>query len=85
MAKKLVALRLGQESLDELNYLALLTGQSQAAAAAEWIHLAAEAVKAQALADNPGMRDDQEFLMNGGSIISVEEQRAIQRVRRTLK
>lgn len=48
-------------------------------------HRVAEAVKAQALADNPGMREDQEFLINGGTMISVDEQRAMVALRKTLQ
>lgn len=86
MSTKMTGLRLPEETLRELYFLGVLGGQaSQAKVVTEWIHLAAAAVKAQALADNPGMRDDKEFLMNGGIMISVEEQRAIAALRKTLR
>jgi hypothetical protein len=86
MSTKMTGLRLSENTLREIYFLGVLGGQaSQAKVVTEWIHLAAEAVKAQALADNPGMRDDKEFLINGGTIISVEEQRAIAALRKTLR
>ena len=86
MASKVTSIRLPEQTIDELYFLGVLEGgSSQAKTITEWIHRVAEAVKAQALADNPGMQDDPEFLMNGGTIISVEEQRAAQKVREALK
>jgi len=85
MAAKVTSIRLPEDTIRELYFLGLLDGgSSQAKVITDWIHRVAEAVKAQALADNPGMTDDAEFLMNGGSIISVEEQRAINKVREAL-
>ena len=86
MASKVTSIRLPEQTIDELYFLGVLDGgSSQAKTITDWIHRIAEAVKAQALADNPGMQDDSEFLMNGGTIISVEEQRAAQKVKESLK
>ena len=86
MASKVTSIRLPEQTLNELYFLGVLDGGStQAKTITEWIHRIAEAVKAQALADNPGMQDDPEFLMNGGTLISVEEQRAAQKVKESLK
>jgi hypothetical protein len=86
MSTKMTGLRLPDDTIREIYFLGVLGGQtSQAKTVTEWIHTVAEAVKAHALADNPGMRDDREFLMNGGTIISVEEQRAMAALRKTLQ
>lgn len=86
MANKMTSLRLPDDTVHELYFLGVLGGQaSQAKVVTDWIHRVAEAVKAQALADNPSLAEDKEFLLNGGTIISVEEQRAIQKVRGMLK
>jgi hypothetical protein len=86
MATKMTGLRLSEDTIREIYFLGVLGGQtSQAKTVAEWIHTVAAAVKAQALAMNPGTRDDKEFLMNGGTIISVEEQRAMAALRKTLR
>lgn len=86
MRTKMTGLRLPEDTLRELYFLGVLGGQaSQAKVVIEWIHRVAAAVKAHALADNPGMRADPEFLLNGGTLISVEEQRAITALRNTLR
>ena len=86
MASKVTSIRLPEDTIRELYFLGVLDGgASQAKTIADWIHRIAEAVKAQALADNPSLAEDKEFLLNGGTIISVEEQRALQKVREALR
>lgn len=82
---KATSKRLSEDTIRELYFLGLLDGGSKAKVITEWIHRVAEAVKAQAMTDNPGLTDDPEFPMNGGLIISREEQRALQKVRGALK
>jgi hypothetical protein len=85
MARKVTSIRLSEQTVTELYFLGVLEGgHSQAHTIADWIHRIAAAVKVQALADNPGLTDDPEFLMNGGTLISVEEQRALHKVRARL-
>lgn len=85
-ATKVTSIRLPEETVNELYFLGLLDGgSSQAKTITDWIHRVAEAVKAQALTMNPAMAGDKEVLLNGGTIISVEEQRAVQKVREALK
>jgi len=85
MVRKVTSIRLSEQTVTELYFLGVLEGgHSQAHTIADWIHRIAEAVKGQALTDNPGLINDPEFLMNGGTLISVEEQRALHTVRTRL-
>ncbi len=85
MATKVTSIRLSDQTVTELYFLGVLAGgHSQAQTISDWIHRIAEAVKAQARADNPGLTDDPDFLMNGGTLLSVEEQRALHTVRARL-
>lgn len=79
MATKQTTMRLGQDTLDRLDYLAKLTGQSQVgvvqelvAGATNWI---LEWASAHGLAEKP------ELLYRGGTILSVEEQQAVHQLR----
>lgn len=86
MAAKVTSIRLSEQTLNELYFLGVLDGGStQAKTITEWIHRIAEAVKAQARADNPGLTDDKDFLLNGGTMISLEEQKAVKKIREALK
>lgn len=81
----MVGLRLSDETVRELYFLGVLGGQaSPAKVVTEWIHLAAEAVKAKALAMNPALAEDQDVLLNHGTILSREEQWAFRAVREAL-
>lgn len=85
MVRKVTSLRLSEQTVTELYFLGVLDGgSSQAKTITDWIHRIAAAVKAQALADNPRLAADPEFLTNGGTLISVEEQRALHTVRARL-
>ena len=80
-----ISLRVGQMTLDNLNYLGFLTRQSQAHMVAEWINTLADTVRTMAEQANLALRDDPQFLKNGGTIISLEEQQAVAAIGRTLR
>ena len=85
MATKQVSLRLGDTTIDQLNYLGFLMQQSQARIVADWIADIAHTIRTMAENQNPALREDPEFLCNGGTIISVEEQQAVAALRKTLQ
>ncbi len=84
MPTKQVTLRLGESALDALDYLCLIAHKSQAALVADFILTAYQAVQTEAGALNSSLADDPDLFMNGGTIVSVEEQKAFQTIRRRL-
>lgn len=84
MPTKQVTLRLGDTAIDALNYLCLLAHQSQASLVADLILLAAQAVDTDARAHNATLAHDLDLVRHGGTLISVEEQKAFQTMRRRL-
>lgn len=85
MATKQVSLRVGQLTLDNLNYLGCLTRKSQAHIVADWINDLANTVRAMAEQANPALKDDPQYIKNGGTIISLEEQQAVAAIARALQ
>lgn len=81
----MVGLRLSDDTVRELYFLAVLGGQaSQAKVVTEWIHRVADAVKTRALAMNPALAEDPDVLLNHGTILSREEQWALKAVQEAL-
>ncbi len=74
MATKQVSLRVGQQTLDNLRYLGILMRQSDAQIVTEWINTLADTIRIMA---------DQ--AKNGGTILSLEEQQAVQTIQRCLR
>ena len=81
MATKQVSLRLGDDTIRELDYLQTIAHKSQAALVADLIAGYAQAVRGEAFGSNPALIEDPELVKNGGTIITVEEQRALKTVR----
>lgn len=81
MATKQVSLRLGAETLHDLDYLQTIAHKSQAAIVADLISVYYHAVRVEAFGSNPALVDDPTLVKNGGTIITVEEQRALKTVR----
>lgn len=81
MQKKQTSLRLGEDTLRELAYLSLISRKSQAAIVADLVFVYAHAVRVEAFGSNPALVDDPELVKNGGTLVSMEEQRAITTVR----
>ena len=77
MAKKQTSLRLGEDTLRELEYLSLIARKSQAAIVADLVTTYAHAVRVEAFGSNPALVDDPELVKNGGPLVSLEEQRAL--------
>lgn len=79
MATKQTTLRLGPDTLERLQYLAKLTGQSQAEVVQELVdgvtHWILEWAAEHGLVAGP------ELVYRGGTILSVEEQQAVHQVR----
>lgn len=84
MPTKQVSLRLGASAVHALDYLCVIAHKSQAALVADLVLTAAQAVQTEAGALNATVPDDPDLVLNGGTILSVEEQRAWQTVRRRL-
>lgn len=84
MSTKQVSLRLGESALQALDYLCVIAHKSQAALVADLILTARQAVPSEAGTLNATFADDPDLILNGGTIISVEEQKAWQTVRRRL-
>ena len=82
MPTKQVGLRLGESALHALDYLCVIAHTSQAALVADLVLAAYQAVQTEAGALNATFADDPDLVLNGGTIISVEEQKAWQTVRR---
>ena len=73
MATKQVSLRIGQQTLDNLHYLAFLTRKSHAQIVSDWMNILADTIRARAEQANPSLVADLHYLKNGGTIISLEE------------
>jgi len=84
MPTKQVTLRLGETPLVALDYLCMLAHTSQAALVADLVLTAAQAVHTEADALNSTLVHDPDLYRNGGTILSVEEQKAFQTIRRRL-
>lgn len=76
MPTKQVSLRLGASALHALDYLCTIAHTSQAALVADLVLTAYQAVQTEAAALNAHFADDPDLILNGGTIISVEEQKA---------
>lgn len=81
MATKQTTLRLGEDVLAQLDYLQTIAHKSQAAIVADLISVYYHAVRVEAFGSNPALVDLPELVKNGGTIITVEEQRALKTVR----
>lgn len=81
MPTKQVSLRLGEKTIEELDYLCTVAHKSQAAIVADLVSIYFHAVRVEAFGSNPALVDDPQLVKNGGTIISVEEQRALATVR----
>lgn len=81
MATKQTTLRLGADVLAELDYLQAIAHKSQAAIVADLISVYYHAVRVEAFGSNPAVVDDPTLVKNGGTFITVEEQRALKTVR----
>lgn len=81
MATKQTTLRLGEDVLAQLGYLQTIAHKSQAALVADLISVYYHAVRVEAFGNNPALGDLPELVKNGGTIITVEEQRALKTVR----
>ena len=84
MSTKQVTLRLGDAAIDALDYLCMIAHKSQAALVADLVLTAAQAVHTEAEALNPTLVHDPDLYRNGGTILSVEEQKAFQTIHRRL-
>ncbi len=84
VATKQTTLRLGEDVLAQLEYLQMIARKSQAALVADLISVYYHAVRVEAFGSNPALVDDPTLLKNGGTIITVEEQRALRTVRNRL-
>ncbi len=85
MATKQVSLRVGQQTLDNLRYLGILMRQSDAQIVTEWINTLADTIRIMADQANPALVADPQYLKNGGTILSLEEQQAVQTIQRCLR
>ncbi len=81
MATKQTTLRLGEDVLAQLDYLQTIAHKSQAAIVADLISVYYHAVRVEAFGRNLALVDDPQLVKNGGTIITVEEQRALKTVR----
>jgi len=79
VATKQTTMRLGQDTLDRLDYLAKLTGQSQAGVVQELVEGATHWILEWAA--DQGLVEEPELLYRGGTILSVEEQQAVHQLR----
>ena len=80
MTTKQVSLRLGEETITQLNYLCLVRHQSQAAVVADLVNIYGQAVYVEAFGNNPALASDPMLVKNGGTIVTVEEQKAVKTV-----
>ena len=81
MPAKQVSLRLGESALQALDYRCVIAHKSQAALVADLVLSASQAVQTEAGARNATFADEPDLVLNGGTIISVEEQKAWHTVR----
>lgn len=81
MPTKQVSLRLGASAVHALDYLGAIAHTSQAALVADLVLAAAQAVQTEASALNATVLDDPDLVLHGGTILSVEEQKAWHAVR----
>lgn len=79
MPTKQMNLRIGEDTLDRLDYLAKLTGQSQAGVVQELVDGATHWILEWAA--EHGLVAGPELLYRGGTILSVEEQQAVHQLR----
>lgn len=80
LTTKQVSLRLGEEALRHLNYLSGISHKSQAAIVADLVSVYYHAVLVEAFGSGRHVPDP-ELLRDGGTLITVEEQRALASVR----
>lgn len=81
MTKKLASFRLSDETLDDLHYLTEISHKSQAAIIEDLVNIYYHAVLAEAFGFKKRDDLDPTFLIRGGTIITVEEQKALKTVR----
>lgn len=82
MTKKSVAsFRLSDETMEYLNYLAQISRKSQAAIIEDLVSIYYHAVVGEAFGFKKIADLDPTFLIRGGTIITVEEQKALTAVR----
>ncbi len=81
---KSTSFRIGQQAIDRLNYLCILYRKSAATLISEMIAERVDTIHQLAEQANPSLKNAPQYLMNGGTVISVEEQQAMQKIRETL-
>lgn len=79
VATKQTTMRLGEDTLDRLDYLAKLTGQSQVRVVQELVEGATHWILEWAA--EHGLAEEPALLYRGGTILSVEEQQAVHQLR----
>ena len=84
MPTKQVNLRIGEEALAWLDYLQMITHMSQSAIVADLIRVYYHAVVGEAFGGVPLEDLEAELVIRGGTIITVEEQKALTTVRNRL-
>ena len=85
MATKQVSMRLGAEVIDQLNYLCILSGKSQAQVVAELVGGVTVFVVEQAVKANPALESGAEWVLQGGTVISLEEQLVMRALRKQVE
>lgn len=81
MPSKPTSMRLGEEALRQLEYLQTIAHKSQAAIVADLVHVYYHAVIAESFGAVKLEDLDHDLSIRGGTIITVEEQRALKTVR----
>lgn len=84
MPTKQVSLRLGAETIQDLDYLCQIHHQSQATLVADLVRVYYHAVVGEAFGGVPLEDLEAELVIRGGTIITVEEQKALTTVRNRL-
>ena len=76
MTTKLMSLRLTPATIRTLDYLATIAHTSQAGVITEILGIWAQALQVEAFGSDPQAGTDPALLKNGGTIITVAEQKA---------
>lgn len=79
--KSVASFRLGEETMEHLRYLTQISHKSQAEILAELVDVYFHAVVAEAFGFTKLEDIDPENVIRGGTIITVEEQKALKTVR----
>jgi ribulose kinase len=75
-----VTYRLPDTVVEDLRYLSFLTQTTPARVIATWISVIAQAIDAHAGTTVPGRPDAAELLRNGGTMLTLAEQQAVQQL-----